>query len=160
MDVIVLGFYNSKDADIVEDLASKNNLRVVWNYQQFNIDSEIGIVDLKNYFNLYQAGILIENNLPDEELFSSYTLIYEVSDYFMATEWDNKTCEPPKLFNFFNALNRSNIQKIIMAFADEWNENSTVKIEKLNFGELKNRLYSPFVWCYGYRNLKTNPTPN
>lgn len=45
---------------------------------------------------------------------------------------------------------------MIIAFADEWRENTTVKIETINYNELKGRLNNAFVWCYGYRNLRTN----
>ncbi|MBK8153299.1 MAG: hypothetical protein IPK61_09755 [Saprospiraceae bacterium] len=50
MDVIVLGFFNSEDAKLVEEAASNNDLMVVWNYHQYNIDSEIGIKDMENYY--------------------------------------------------------------------------------------------------------------
>lgn len=156
MDVIVLGFFNSEDAKLVEEVAIKNDLLVVWNYQQYNIDSEIGLKDMERYYKLYRTGILIDKNLPDEELFSSYSLIYEVSDYFMATEWNNETPRNPKLYNFFDALNESNLKKLIVTFADEWVENTTVKIESMNFGCVKSRLNSAYVWCFGYRNLAKN----
>jgi len=99
---------------------------------------------------------LIDKNLPDEELFSSYSLIYDVSDYFMATEWNNETPNNPKLYNFFDALNESNLKKLIVAFADEWVENTTVKIESMNFDCVKSRLNNAYVWCFGYRNLAKN----
>lgn len=156
MDVIVLGVYNKDDIYLIEEISTASGLKIVWNYEHYNIEAEIGVVELKKYYKLYQAGILIDDSFIEGDSFCSYPLINEISDYYIATEWDNKTCEQPKLFNFFDALSKSDIQKIVIAFADEWNENATVKIEKLNYSELKCRLYSPFVWCFGYRNLQTN----
>lgn len=156
MDVIVLGFFNSEDAKLVEEVASKNDLMVVWNYHQYNIESEIGIKDLENYYKLYKSGILIENKFKEGDFFYSYPLINEVSDYFMATEWNNETPNNPKLYNFFDALNESNLKKLIVAFADEWVENTAVKIESMNFDCVKSRLNSAYVWCFGYRNLAKN----
>lgn len=156
MDVIVLGFYNSDDATLVEEIASKNNLRVVWNYQQYNIEAEIGIKDLENYYKLYKSGILIDNKFKEGDFFYSYPLINEVSDYFMATVWNNETPNNPKLFNFFDALNESTLKKLVVAFADEWTRNTTVKIESMDFSSVNNRLNSVYVWCLGYRILPTN----
>jgi hypothetical protein len=56
---------------LVEEIASQNDLIVIWNYPQYNIDSEIGIRDLEKYYNLYITGILIDKNLPEKELFSN-----------------------------------------------------------------------------------------
>lgn len=156
MDIMILGVYSKDDICLIEEISTANGLKIAWNYEQYNIDAEIGVVELKKYYKLYQTGILIEDSFIEGNTFYSYPLINEISDYYTATEWDNKTCEQPKLFNFFDALSKSDIQKIIIAFADEWDENTAVKIEKLSYSELKSRLYSPFVWCFGYRNLQTN----
>jgi len=156
MDVIILGVYNKEDICLIEEVATINGLKIEWKYEKYNIEAEIGVVELKKYYKLYQAGILIDDSFEEGDTFYSYPLINEISDYYTATEWDKKTCDQPKLFNFFDSLSRSRIQKIIIAFADEWDENTAVKIEKLSYGELKSRLYSPFVWCFGYRNLQTN----
>ncbi|UTA66506.1 hypothetical protein [Emticicia sp. 21SJ11W-3] len=156
MDIIVVGVYNEQDANTIEEMASANGLKLVWDYKRYNIEAEMGIVELKKYYTLYETGILIEGNYVEGDTFYSYPVIYEVSDYFIAREWYNKSREQPKLFNFFDTLSISNIQKMIIGFADEWDENTTVKIEKLSYKELKSRLYSPYVWCFGYNNLRTN----
>lgn len=156
MDVIILGVYSKDDICLIEEVANINGLKIEWNYEKYRIEAEKGVVELKKYYKLYQAGILIEDSLEKGDTFYSGPLLNEISDYYISTEWDKKICDQPKLFNFFDSLSSSSLQKIIIAFADEWDENVTVKIEKLSYRELKSRLYSPFVWCFGYRDLKTN----
>ncbi|MBL0314757.1 MAG: hypothetical protein IPP69_02895 [Flavobacteriales bacterium] len=156
MDVIVLGVYSIDDAYLVEKIASKNNLRVVWNFQDYRIDAEYGMKSLENYFHLHKLGVLIDDKYKDGDFFCSYPLIIEVSDYFMASEWNKETPSNPKLFNFFNSINESTLKKLIVAFADEWTERTTVKIESMDFSSVNKRLTNLYVWCTGFRNLQTN----
>lgn len=156
MDVIILGFYNQNDSVLAEKLAIKNNLKIIWDYQQYKIESEIGISDLHKYFKLSKIGILIDANFKDGEIFYSYPLINEISDFYIQTEWENKPWNIPRIYNFFDDLNNEKINRMIVSFADEWNEKTTVKIENIDFVEVKSRLYSAFVWCNGNRNLRTN----
>ena len=156
MDVIILGLYSEDDANLIEEIASKSDLKLVWNYQQYNIEAETGIKDLKEYYKLHKIGILIENKFAEGDFFYSYPIINEVSDYFMSSEWNNEMPNLPRLFNFFDTLNESALKKIIVAFADEWTENTTVKIERIDFDGVKSRLNNVYVWCFGYRNLRTN----
>jgi len=156
MDVIVLGIYNKEDVLLIEEVAIANDLKIVWDFEQYNIEAEIGIKDLEKYYKLLQTGILVDSKYFEGDTFYSYPIINEVSEYYISTEWDNRNHSVPRLFRFFDDLNKRNFQQIIIAFADEWNENTTVKIEKIKYSELKNRLNSIFVWCFGYRNFRTN----
>lgn len=149
MDVIILGTYSKTDKKIIDNIASMDdNIRIVWDYDPYNIEAAIGIRVLEEHYKLFQTGILVEND--NEVTFSSYPLIYEVSEAFI----NGKT--NPKLFLFFDRLEKSSINNMIIAFADEWKKETTVKVEKCNFSMLKKRLNSIFVWCEGYRNLIRN----
>lgn len=156
MDVIVLGVYNKKDISSIEETAAFNGLKVVWDYCRFNIEAEKGIKEMEKYYQLFQTGILIEGSHLEGATFYSEPIINEISNYYVATEWNNESHVPPKLFRFFNALNKSILKNLIVAFADEWNENTTVKIERISFNEVNSRLNNFYVWCFGYRDLRTN----
>ena len=149
MDIIVLGVYNHSDKGKLDDVVSSiDNLEIVWDYSKFNIEGSIGINLLEKNYKLFQIGILVEKER--EGIFSSYPLIYEVSETFM----DNTSA--PKLFHFIDKLKGINISKMIIAFAYEWDEKSLVKVEKCNVNLLKKRLNSYYVWCESYLNLVSN----
>ena len=149
MDVIIFGIYNGSEKDKLNHLISDSHqLEIVWSFEKYNLESSKGILLLKKFYNLNSAGILVEKKRDD--LFSSYSLIYEVTETFLGGS------EIPKLFVFLDKLESLNLQKIIIAFADEWDENSLVKVEKCNYKQLKNRLNSPYVWCNSYLNLVSN----
>lgn len=156
MDIVILGAYKKEDVSMIEEIATANGLKVVWNYQQYNIEAGQGIKELVKYYNLYQTGVLVEYDFIDGNTFYSEPILNEVSDYYMATEWENKTLKLPRLFSFFNALDRSQLKKMIIAFADEWDASTTVRIEQVSYANINRRLNSVFVWCFGYRNLQTN----
>lgn len=149
MDVIVLGVYDNSEKDKLNRLISAfNQLEIVWDFEKYNLDSSRGISFLKEFYNLGSVGILVEKQR--NEPFSSYSLIYEVTETFM------RGSETPKLFDFLDELEISTLKKMIIAFADEWDENSLVKVEKCNYKGLKYRLKSPYVWCDSYLNLVSN----
>lgn len=146
MDVIILGIYDGSEKDKLNHLIlDSHQLEVVWDFEKYNLESSKGILLLKEFYNLNSIGILVEKER--DESFSSYPLIYEVTETFMGSS------EAPKLFGFLDKLESLNLKKIVIAFADEWDENSLVKAEKCNYKELKNRLNSPYVWCDSYLNL-------
>jgi hypothetical protein len=150
MDVIILGIYNMSDKENLNKLVSLiNGLDIVWNFEHYNIDAAKGISIMKKYYNLLDVGIVIDKN--DEDEFSTYPLKYEISNFYISKEYY------PLFFVFLDKL--ENIQfdnNLIMAFADEWEENTPVKIEKIKINEIKNRINSIFVWCESYTNLISN----
>ncbi len=149
MDVIVLGVYNSGDKEKLEQVVATNNsLELVWNFDRYNIEASEGIQVLLDVYRLFQVGILVEKQR--DSTFSSYPLISEVTDTFFGKSIT------PKLFQFLEDLEKSCIPKMIIAFADEWDKNTTVKIEKCTFKELRKRLNSVYVWCDVYVNLSNN----
>jgi hypothetical protein len=150
MDVIIIGVYSTSDKAIVDDLVSKiNNLEIIWDYSFYELDSSKGIELFKNRFELPITGILLEKNRGSS--FSSYSLIYEVSESVEGSE--NKT---PLLFQFLSGLGNDKIKKMVIAFADEWDEKSLVKIESCSSDSLIDRLNSYYVWCESYVNLVSN----
>ena len=156
MDVIVLGVYNAHDMNLVNNiLLSSNDIKVIWEFDKYNVEAKNGIKILEKYFNLFHTGILVEGQ-NDETFFSSYPLIYEISEYYITTELYKRKSSTPKLFNFFKLLEKSNFNNFIVAIADEWLDDSTVKIEKIELKDIKKRLNSIYVWCDGYINLLTN----
>ena len=149
MDVIVLGVFNNSEKEKLNKLISNlDNLEVVWNFEKYNIESSKGISLLKEVYSLFSVGILVEKER--DETFTSYSLIYEVSETFMGS------VEIPKLFHFFDELEHSDLKEMVIAFADAWDENSLVKAEKCRFSTLKQRLNSCYVWCDEYLNLISN----
>lgn len=149
MDVIVLGVYNSADKLRLNSVVSRTkDLEIVWDYDHFNIEADRGIKMLEKSYNLFDTGILL--NKDRDHIFTSYPLIYEVSESVMGNN------NNPKLIHFFDILKETNIRKMVIAFADEWDENTLVKIEQCPISFIKNRLNSVFVWCETYVNLISN----
>ena len=150
MDVIILGVFNDSEKNKLNDfILGFNNLEVVWEFEKYNIESSKGILLLKKFYNLYSVGILVEKER--DSTFTSYPLIYDVSEsYIMGSE------EIPSLFEFLDKLGPLGLKKMIIAFADEWDENSLVRVEKCYYKKLKQRLNSCYVWCEGYLNLVSN----
>lgn len=156
MDIVILGIFENRHASILEDLAKKNKLQIIWDFDQYLIESEIGLNILKDSFKLKKIGILVDFNFLEDRIFSSYPLIYEISEFYIENQWGKIPERLPKLFNYLNDLKKSIINSMIFAFADEWYDYTTVKIESLNFDDIQDRLNNPFVWCPGYKNLQKN----
>jgi len=149
MDVIVLGVYNSTERDRVNSAVSRSgDLEIAWDYNHYNIEASRGIQVLKKSYKLFDAGVLVKKDR--DASFTSYPLIYEVSEFVLG---NNRS---PKLFQFLDNLQELNLPKMIIAFADEWDENTLVKIERCPVGSIKERLNSIFVWCECYVNLISN----
>lgn len=147
MDVIIVGLYNESDKFLIKELMSNSaDLEIEWDYAQYNIESIKGVKLLEEKFGLYCTGVLVEKGW--KETFTSYPLIYQVTE---ALESDNS--EYPKLFLFLEKLNSLGINKMIIGFADEWDQNTLVRFEKLDYSALINRLNKYYVWCEGYLNL-------
>ena len=148
MDVVIIGIYDlSEKKKISEIVSSINDLDIVWDYNKYHVDAQKGIQIMKKYYNISDVGILIDKREKDS--FSSYSLIYEISEFYVYKK------NYPLLFIFLDSLigRPFHFKKMIMAFADEWEENTTVKIEKIRFTEIKKRLDNLFVWCNSYINL-------
>lgn len=150
MDIIMLGVYTQEDVNILNEFSEKAQLSVFWNLKDIKIESAIGINQLMQYYQLYKVGIIIEKH---QEVFSSYSIIDEISEFFQETKWYKKEKESPKFFKFLDYLEKSKIKKIIIAFADEWDDNTTVTVENIDIFNLKNKLNTLYVWCNGYKNL-------
>lgn len=61
MDIIFIGVYNSKQKDKLDHLVSNFNLlELVWDFQNYKLESEEGISLLEEKFNLEAIGILIK----------------------------------------------------------------------------------------------------
>lgn len=146
MDVIIIGVYQDTDKKTINNIISNNaNLEIEWNYNKYVLESSRGIDLFKETYKLSSIGILTkkdEDNIP----FTSYPLIDEIT----TTHLGGTSSEPPELFNFLDSLESSNIKKMIVAFADEWDEKSYVRIEQHNIEDLKQRLNTVYVWCDSY----------
>ena len=146
MDVIFLGVYSIDDKEKLEkSVVATSSLEIVWNFGQYNIDASKGIQLLKEVYQLFDIGILVEKET--DSTFSSYPLICEVTDTFFGNE------HTPKLFLFLDELEKASLSKLIIAFADEWEVDTTVRLEKCEFHTLKKRLNSVYVWCDAFVNL-------
>lgn len=149
MDVIILGVYSVSNKETLNNtVAAISNLEIVWNYEQYNIEAFKGIKVLEESYKLFQTGILVEKDR--DKTFSSYPLVYEVSDVPLGGN------PSPKLFQFFKSIEKSDIDRMIIAFANEWEKDTLVRIEKYDFQGIKKRLNSVFVWCENYTNLINN----
>ena len=154
MDVIVIGIYSEQDVQKINEAVSlSNNLKIIWEYTQYKLESGQGIKEMLRFFNLYKAGILIGKA---ESVIASYSLINEVSLYYEATEWQQKEYATPSLFNFFEQIKKVNLKRFIIAFANEWSKDTTVRLEKIELNKLSQRLNTFYVWCEEYRNLTNN----
>ena len=149
MDIIFLGIYKDSDKELLEKLANSiSDIEIVWNFTNINIESAKGIALLKKKYNFNHIGIVVEKS--NEKTFSSYPLIYEISMAFIEGH------KRSTLFNLLDRINKLSLNKLVMAFADEWDENTLVRIEKCTFELLTNRLYSMYVWCETYIDVISN----
>lgn len=149
MDIIVLGVYNPIEKERLNSIISQiDDLEIYWDYDHFNIEASSGINTLRKVYNLFGTGVLVKKDASTS--FTSYPLIYEVSESVIGKNND------PILFHFFKNLRKAKIPKIIIAFADEWDENTLVRVERCPVGSLKDRLSSIFVWCESYVDLINN----
>lgn len=154
MDVIIIGLYSIVDVHKINNmLRTSDKLKIIWNHTEYNLESEEGIKEMEHFFKLYKTGIVLSKG---DELVSSYSLISEISTYYEVTKWQQKEYANPSLFSFFEQLNQAKVERFVIAFADEWSKDTTVKIEKIEIKRLSQRLNSFYVWCEGYRNLVTN----
>lgn len=146
MDLVILGVYSFKDKTRLNSLVSDmEDLEIVWDYEQYNVEASGGIITLSKAYNLADTGVLIKKN--GDSSFTSYPLIYEVTESILEGKDD------PSLFQFFHALKKADISKMILAFADEWDQNTLVKVERRSIDAVIDRLNSIFVWCETYVNL-------
>ncbi|MEX0290742.1 MAG: hypothetical protein AB3N14_16680 [Flavobacteriaceae bacterium] len=146
MDVIVLGVYNDQDKEKLDNLfSSLNDLEIIWNYEIYDLESSAGLLLLRQSYNLNHIGILVEKN--KDSVLTSYPLIYEVTETFMGINTN------PIFFGFLVELENLGLKKMVLAFADEWDTDTLVRIEKSNFKSLKERLNTPYVWCESLTSL-------
>jgi len=146
MVVIAFGTFSIADKNKIEALVSNiPYLRVIWDYDAYKIDEEVGLSKMKNYFNLYKIGIIIHEK--DVGQCHSYSLIDEITNYCMHGS------PYPSFFSFIDSLD---LNRFILAFADEWERDNLVRLEKISLKDVKKRLTSVYVWCEEYLNLQTN----
>ena len=146
MVIIAVGVYSDADRIKVEESISKvPQLRIVWDYETVKIDEEEGLSSLKEYFKLYKIGIVVHET--DFRQCQSYTLIDEISHYYIQ---DNPY---PSFFHFIDTLE---LDYFVLAFADEWERDDLIRLEKLPLKDVKERLLSVYVWCEQYLNFQTN----
>lgn len=149
MDVIIIGIYTNEDKDQLNRITNLiPNLEIVWDYDEYNIEAAEGIKVMNDFYRLVQTGVLVEKDR--DNAFSSYPIICDVSDAYI------NQSSIPKLFQFFDNLKNAKIEKMIIAFANEWEKDTLVKIEKCEFESLKGRLNRLFVWCESYFNIIDN----
>ncbi len=147
MDVIVIGIFKEEEKIKLDQAASLiKNLKIEWDYENYNIEAYEGIKLMESHYGLYKTGILIEPN----ETFTSYPLIHEISENVI------KKGERPKLLRFIDSLANSELNNMIIAFADEWSRKTLVRIENHTLATVEARLNSVFVWCEEYINLESN----
>ena len=149
MDIIFVGLFTEKEnKDKLEDLLKSCDLEIEWNYWNYNIESYAGIKLLEKVYNIELTGVLTEKKVDSS--FTSYPLVYEISEFVI------KEKKYPRLFRFFDKIKESDIKKMIIAFADYWNEKTLVRIKKIKIENLKKELNSIYSWCETYVNLRTN----
>lgn len=151
MEVIIIGTFNIQDKNMLDHIISLDpKIDMVWDYKKYRIEAAEGIAILQDKYGLSDVGILIKKPESDDDTFYSYPLVFELSEYNAA----NNT--HPTLFDFFEKLETTSIEKLIIAFADEWQESTLIREESCRFNQLKKRLDSVYVWCESYTDLKNN----
>lgn len=146
MVIIAIGVYSTTDKDKIDNIISNfAHLQVIWDYEAVGIDEQEGLSSMKKYFNLYKIGIIVHSE--DAKYIYSYTLIDEITNYYI-----HGTPYP----SFFSFIDTVDLNRFILAFADEWESNDLVRLEKMSIIDIKKRLTSVYVWCEEYLNLQTN----
>lgn len=144
-----MGLYHESEKEMLEKhLSDFCAIDVVWEFDEFNIESASGVKLLEEIYHLKWTGILVEKDW--EVPFTSYPLIYEVTESLI------EKAESPRLFRFFDQLREIGIQKMIVAFADEWNQDSLVRVKRLDLDTLRQELNNVYVWCETYVDLRNN----
>ena len=146
MVVIAFGVYSESDKNKVDNFISNlPTLRILWDYKDLHIDEEEGLFSLKDYPKLYKIGLIV--NASDYNSGVAYTLIDEITNYCI------KGNPYPSFFSFVDALN---LDKFVLAFADEWEKSDLIRFESISLKDVNKRLNSVYVWCEEYLNLQTN----
>lgn len=146
MVIIAIGVYSETDKNKVDNFISNlPNLRILWDYKDLHIDEEEGLSALKDYLKLYKTGLIV--NESDTKNGVAYTLIDEITNYCI------KGNPYPSFFSFVDTLN---LDKFVLAFADEWEKSDLIRFESIPLKEVNKRLSSVYVWCEEYLNLQTN----
>jgi hypothetical protein len=146
MVIIAFGVYSESDKNKVDNFISNlPTLRILWDYKDLHIDEEEGLFSLKDYLKLYKTGLIV--NASDYNSGVAYTLIDEITNYCI------KGNPYPSFFSFVDALN---LDKFVLAFADEWEKSDLIRFESISLKDVNKRLNSVYVWCEEYLNLQTN----
>ena len=149
MEVIIFGLYDELNKKkLEENLLNSCNVEIVWDYSKYNIESLKGIKLLEKTYDLQATGILLEKNWDDS--FTSYPLIYEITEFILQGD------KYPRLFKLIDGIQGVGIKKMIMAFADYWDEKTLVRIQEVDFGAIKENLNNIYTWCETYVDLDTN----
>ncbi len=155
MVIIAIGLYKNEDKIELESILMKFDLlNVEFDYTQYNIESEEGLGIVKDYFKLSNIGVI--HYKKDRIPFYSGSITKEISDYYISIEIYNKSVNEPYFFEFIDAIENSKIKKFILTFADEFDENSGVRLEEVKIKDIKKRLFSGSVWEEEYLSLQHN----
>ena len=149
MEIIAIGIFRKEDKKELNSTCNMlEGLEIAWDYSKFNFESSGGLEMMKTAYGLMDIGILLPHNRGVS--FTSYPLIYEVTESVLGKS------DYPLLFKFLDSLNELKIEKSIIAFADEWDADTLVRVESLDMNSLKDKLNNVFVWCENYVDLSSN----
>ncbi len=157
MDVIAIGLNNNENKKELESILKDFDLiNVEYNYLPFNIVSKKGLEIVKEYFSLNFIGIIHFKN--DVSPFYSGPILREITTYYISKEYNKQILSEPYFFKLIDAIEKSKIDKFILIFANEFDENDGIRLESVDIKNLKNRLYNVYVWEEEYLILKSNTT--
>lgn len=149
MDIISLGFlFNINKDDLEKSLLQHCGIKLIWDFEKYNIESIKGIQLFKEYFKINTMCVLLDAD--ENKTFTSYPLIYEISEYYLSKE------RIPKLFNLIDILKMKGMNDCFFSFSDFWDDKTLIRIKELNFEKMKNFLDNIYVWCETYTNLMKN----
>lgn len=157
MDIIAIGLYNKENKQELKSILKNFEMfNLEFDYKPFNIESEKGLEIVKEYFSLNFIGIIHFKN--DVSPFYSGPILREITTYYISKEYNKQTLSEPYFFKLIDAIEKSKIDKFILIFADEFDENDGIRLETLNIKNLKSRLINVYVWEEEYLILKSNTT--
>ncbi|MEM7179875.1 MAG: hypothetical protein AAF518_03110 [Spirochaetota bacterium] len=149
MQVILLGVYNQSQKNQLDTLVGKlGDLQIMWDFEDCNICASFGVPLLIEKYKLFAIGLL--HDAKGKKRCESTSLLFPFRDLYQEGKGRQYTT---LLWDFWNALATCGLEKLLLVFADEWEEDTLVRIEKHSFGDLTKRLDDYYIWCDLHTNL-------
>jgi hypothetical protein len=149
LEIITICFQDSIDTKALESFAQKTSgILIDWEYSKHKTESDEGLNSFTKLHNIDTVGVLLD--LQESEIFTSYPLIFEITNYYLTGEGT------PKLFLLLDELAKQDLGNFYLTFSDTWEEHTLVRMNGFTIEHTKEFLNSVYVWCETLTDLSKN----